>query len=154
MFKSRAHVDIVHVAYAGGGPANAAVIGGQVDITFGNISAVIPHIRTGRLKALGITSIKRSPAAPDIPTIAEQGLPDYDFSSWFGVLAPAGTSRSIIARLNSAIVTTVGLSEVKARLETDGTELVTCSPEEFEQYLKSEKEKWFRVLNEAGITPD
>jgi tripartite-type tricarboxylate transporter receptor subunit TctC len=154
LFKSRAHLDIVHVPYAGGGPANAAVIGGQVDLTFGNITAVLPHIRAGRLRALGITSVKRSSAAPDIPPIAEAGVPDYDFSSWFGILAPARTPRPIIDRLNAGFIRVVNLPEIKDRLGNDGTELATSSPEEFAAYLQSETRKWARVLKEAGIKAD
>jgi tripartite-type tricarboxylate transporter receptor subunit TctC len=154
LFKSRALLNIVHVPYAGGGPANAAVIGGQVDLTFGNISAVLPHIRAGRLRALGISSSKRSTAAPDIPSIAEAGVPDYDFSSWFGVLAPAGTPRHIVNRLNIEITQILKLPEIKNRLATDGTELVTDSPEEFSNYLKAEANRWARVIKDAGINAD
>ena len=154
LFKSQARLDIVHVPYGGGGPANTAVIGGQVDLSFANITAILPHVRAGRVKALGITSIKRSSAASDIPTIAEAGLAGYDFTSWFGVLAPAGTPRAIIGRLNVEIARILNLPEIKGRLATDGTELVTSTPGEYADYLKSESRKWAKVLNEAGIKPD
>ena len=154
LFKSQARLDIVHVPFGGGGPANTAVIGGQVDLSFANITAILPHVRAGRVKALGITSIKRSSAASDIPTIAEAGLAGYDFTSWFGVLAPAGTPRAIIGRLNVEIARILNLPEIKGRLATDGTELVTSTPGEFADYLKSESRKWAKVLKEAGIKPD
>ena len=154
LFKNLASVDIVHVPYKGGGPAVTDVVGGQVHMTFANLVAVLPQVRAGRLRALGITSAKRSQAAPEIPTIAESGLPGYDFTSWFGVLAPAGTPREVISRLNAEIVKILNSPEIKERLSKDGADLVAGSPEEFASYLKAETAKWARVIKAAGIRAD
>ena len=154
LFKNLAGVDIVHVPYKGGGPAVTDVIGGQVHMTFANLVAVLPQVRAGRLRALGITSAKRSQAAPEIPTIAEGGLPGYDFTSWFGVLAPADTPKEIISRLNTEIVKILNTPELKDRLSKDGADLIASTPEEFATYLRAETTKWARVIKAAGIRAD
>ncbi len=154
LFKNLAGVDIVHVPYKGGGPAVTDVVGGQVHMTFANLVAVLPQVRAGRLRALGITSAKRSQAAPEIPTIAESGLPGYDFTSWFGVLAPADTPKEIITKLNTEIVKILNTPELKDRLSKDGADLVAGTSEEFASYLKAETAKWARVIKAAGIRAD
>jgi tripartite-type tricarboxylate transporter receptor subunit TctC len=151
LFKVQTGTDIVHVPYKGGGPAIADVIGGQVDLAFGNLLAVLPQARAGTLRALGVTTAKRTPAAPDIPTIAEAGVPGYVFATWFGILAPAGTPRPIVAKLNREIVGILEAPEMKERLTKSGAEVTTSTPEAFALYLKSETAKWTKVLKDAGI---
>jgi tripartite-type tricarboxylate transporter receptor subunit TctC len=151
LFKVQTGTNIVHIPYKGGGPAITDVIGGQVDLAFGNLLAVLPHAKAGTLRALGVTTAKRSPAAPDIPTIAEAGVPGYDFAAWFGILTAAGTPRPIVAKLNSEIVRILESAETKERLTNSGAEVTTSTPDAFAGFLKSETVKWTKVLKEAGI---
>jgi tripartite-type tricarboxylate transporter receptor subunit TctC len=154
LFKQSAGVDILHVPYKGGGPAVTDVIGNHVDMTFANLLAVLPQAKAGQVRALGVTSAKRSSAAPDIPTIAESGLPGYEFTSWFGALAPAGTPPAIIKKLNIEIVRALKSPEISAQLSEQGADLIASSPEDFDSYLKSETTKWAKVIKAAGIKSD
>ena len=151
LFKETAGVDILHVPYKGGAPAVADVIGNHVDMTFANLVAVLPQAKSGQVRALAVTSAKRSSAAPDIPTIAEAGLPGYEFTSWFGVLAPAGTPPGIIKKLNTEIVSALRSPEISARLSAEGADLIAGTPEEFDSFLKAETLKWAKVIRAAGI---
>ena len=154
LFKQSAGVDILHVPYKGGGPAVADVIGDHVDMTFANLLAVLPQARAGLVRALAVTSAKRSSAAPDIPTIAEAGLPGYEFTSWFGALAPAGTPPGIVKKLNVAIVNALRSPEVSAQLSEQGADIIASSPEEFDSFLRSQTRKWQKVIKGAGIQPE
>ena len=151
LFKESAGVEIFHVPYKGGAPAVADVIGNHVDMTFANLVAVLPQAKAGQVRALAVTSAKRSSAAPDVPTIAESGLPGYEFSSWFGVLAPASTPPGIIKKLNAEIVKALRSPDITARLSAEGAELIAGTPEEFDTFLKSETAKWTKVIGAAGI---
>jgi len=151
LFKQSAGVDILHVPYKGGAPAVTDAIGGQVQMTFANLVAVLPQVKSGQLRALAVTSAKRSQAAPDVPTMAEAGLPGYEFTSWFGVLAPAGTPPAIVKKLNVEIVKVLKSPEISARLSKEGADLIASSPEEFAAYLKSETAKWSKLIKAAGI---
>lgn len=151
LFKLLSGTNIVHVPYQGGGPAVTALLGNQVQLTFANMVAVLPQVRAGKLRALGVTSAQRSPGAPDIPTIAESGLPGYDFSSWFGFFAPAGTPREIVARLNREIVATLKRDAISQKLTAQGADIVGSSAEEFSRYVAAETEKWGKVIRQAGI---
>jgi tripartite-type tricarboxylate transporter receptor subunit TctC len=115
------------------------------------VLTALPHIKSGKLRALAVTSPKRSAALPDVPTVAEAGLPGYDSTQWYGVLAPAGTQREIVARLHGAIARALRDEEVGRRLAADGAEPVGSSPEEFAAFIKSETEKWAKVARAAGI---
>ena len=152
MFKQIAGVNIVHIPYKGGGPAVQAVMGGQVQLAFANLVAVSPLVKSGQLRALAITSAKRSPTLPDVPTMAEAGLKDYQFSSWFGVLAPAGTPPAIIDKLNKEIVKTLKSPEVSKQLSAQGADLIASTPAEFKAYLAAETGKWHKVIGATGIT--
>ena len=154
LFKQSAGVDILHVPYKGGGPAVADVIGDHVDMTFANLLAVLPQARAGLVRALAVTSAKRSSAAPEIPTIAEAGLPGYEFTSWFGALAPAGTPLGIVKKLNVAIVNALRSPEVSAQLSEQGADIIASSPEEFDSFLRSQTRKWQKVIKAAGIQPE
>jgi tripartite-type tricarboxylate transporter receptor subunit TctC len=150
-FNLLAGVKMNHVSYKGGGPAVIAVIGGQVHVAFANLLAVLPHVQAGKLRGLGITSATRSSAAPNLPTIAESGLKGYDFTSWFGMLAPAGTPMDTVQKLNEGIVMVLKSPELKERLTRDGADIVASTALEFGAYMKSETAKWAKVIKEAGI---
>lgn len=151
LFKESAGVDILHVPYKGGAPAIADVLGHHVDMTFANLVAVLPQAKSGQVRALAVTGVKRSNAAKDIPTMAEAGLPGYEFASWFGVLAPPGTPPAMVKKLNMEIVKVLRSSDISARLSDEGAELIASSPETFDAYLKSETVKWGKVIKAAGI---
>jgi tripartite-type tricarboxylate transporter receptor subunit TctC len=150
MFKSMANVDIVHVPYKGSGPALADLIGGQVQLMFANMPGTLQHVQAGRLRVLAVTSDKRSPLLPDVPTIGESGVPGYRAATWFGVLAPAGTPARIIARLNAEFAKAIRAPELAEHLKSEGAEVVGGSPEEFRQFLKTEIEEWGKVVRASG----
>ena len=151
LFNYLGNVDIVAVQYKGGGPSLLAALGGEVGITFPNISEAIPHAKTGRLVVLGVGSAKRSPALPEVPTIAEAGLPGYEFVTWHGVLAPKGTSAAIVSLLNAKLKETLTAPEQQRLFEQMGFEIVASTPEEFAAHLKRESEKWGKVIKERHI---
>jgi tripartite-type tricarboxylate transporter receptor subunit TctC len=146
-----AGIDMVHIPYKGTAPGVVDVLAGQVLVMAPNVLTALPHIKSGKLRALAVTSPKRSAALPDVPTVAEAGLPGYDSTQWYGVLAPAGTQREIVARLHGAIARALRDEEVGRRLAADGAEPVGSSPEEFAAFIKSETEKWAKVARAAGI---
>jgi tripartite-type tricarboxylate transporter receptor subunit TctC len=154
LFKTMAGIDMLHVPYKGSAPALTDLIGGQVNLMFDNLPSSLPHIKAGKLRALAVTSGKRSPALPDVPTIAEAGLPGFEASSWFGVFAPAGTPKEIITRLNMEIVKALTSPELKERLAAQGAEAVGNSPEQFAAHIRSETAKWAKVVKASGATVD
>ena len=151
LFKQLAHVDITHVPYKGGAPAITDVLGGQVQMTFANFSAVLPHVRSGALKPLGITTAKRSAILPDVPTIAESGVPGYEFTSWFGFFFPAGVPAPILDQVSRDIVGVLRTPSIKERLTADGADVVGNSPQEFAKFVDSELEKWAAVVKSSGL---
>jgi tripartite-type tricarboxylate transporter receptor subunit TctC len=152
LFKSVTHVRIVHVPYRGAPPALTDLMSGQVQSMFGTMLASVPHIRNGRLRAIAVTGPKRSIAVPEVPTFAESGLPDYDASSWNGILVPSGTSRAIVDRLNAEIVRIMHTPGVLDRIAADGPVAITGTPEQFTGFIKSEQAKWSPVVRTANIT--
>ena len=154
LFKSMAGINLVHVPYKGVGLAMNDLIGGQIQLIFSNLLSSLPHVRAGRLRALGVTTTKRSPAIPELPTIAEEGLRGYEATNWFGLLAPAGTPMQVITKLNAVIVKVLHLPEVKNRLSSQGAEPVGNAPEAFAAHIKSEIARWKTVITQAGITAD
>jgi tripartite-type tricarboxylate transporter receptor subunit TctC len=154
LFKSMAGVDMLHVPYKGSGPAVSDLIGGQVNMMFDNMPSSLPHVKAGRLRAIAVTSAKRSPAAPDVPTIAESGVPGYEAVAWFGVLAPAGTPPAIVNKLNAEIVKVLKSPDVAQRLASQGAEPVSNTPEEFSAYIKTEMVKWAKVIKASGAQVD
>jgi tripartite-type tricarboxylate transporter receptor subunit TctC len=145
---------MLHVPYRGGGESIIALVAGHVSVTVASMLGTMPHVRSGKLRALGVTSSKRVANAPDVPTVAEAGVPGYESLQWYGLLAPAGTPKEIIARLNREAVAVLRSPEIAARLANDGTEIVAGTPEEFGAYLRSETEKWAKVVKAAGIKPE
>jgi tripartite-type tricarboxylate transporter receptor subunit TctC len=151
LFRTSAGVDVIHVPYKGGGPALADVLAGQVQALFSIALAAAPQIKAGRVKALAITSLRRSPVSPDLPTVAESGLPGFEVVGWFGWLAPAATPKPIIDRLHGEIVRTLRLPDVRDRLLSQSTEPVGNTPQEFAAFMKSEHAKWGRLIRAANI---
>lgn len=154
LFKSMTKTYMLHIPYKGSAPVVADLIAGQVDLMFDNMPNVIGHVRAGRMKALAVSTPQRSPLAPEIPTVAEAGVPGYEQQVWFGVLAPAGTPRDIIARLNTEIVRILNSREVKERFGKQGVEVRTTSPDEFGVFLRSEVTRWAKVIKDSGIKAD
>jgi len=154
LFKYMTGVDMVHVPYKGGGPAVIALISGQVQLNFATIPSVLPHVRSEKLRAVAVTTIKRSPAAPQVPTIAESGVPGYDHGPWNGMLAPAKTPQAIIAKLNAEVAKIVHLPETAGALLHDGAEPVGNTSEEFAAVIRTETAKWAKVIKAAGIKAD
>lgn len=151
LFGSMTKAQILHVPYKGTGPAVTALLSGEVQFTFSPIPSVLPHVRNGRLKALGIGNLQRIPSLPEFPTIAESGLPGYEAYAWGGMIGPAGMPRDIVQRLNKEIVATLHLKEVADRMLAEGTVPAPSTPEEFTAYIKSELKKWGDVVKMAGI---
>jgi tripartite-type tricarboxylate transporter receptor subunit TctC len=151
LLSSTAGIKLTHVPYKGSGAALPALIGGEVKLGFGPLLPAIPHVKAGRLKGLGVTALKRSPAAPEIATIAEQGLPGYEVNSWYGVFVPAATPKPVAARLNREIVRVTALPEVRERLSKDGVEAAGSTPEALRNIVQAEKKLWTRVIREAHI---
>lgn len=152
LFKSMAGIDMLHVPYKGSSPAVTDLIAGQTQLMFD--SSVVPHVRSGKLRALGVTSAKRSSALPDVPTIAEAGLPGYEATAWFGVLAPAGTPQDIVARLNTELNAALRDPAVTSWMKAQGFEVMGGSPASFAEHITKETTKWARVVAASGATAD
>jgi tripartite-type tricarboxylate transporter receptor subunit TctC len=142
------------ITYKGAGPAVIDLMGGQVDMMFTNIPATLQNIRANKLKALGVTSAKRNQTLPLVPTIAESGLPGYEFSAWYGMLAPAGTPKDIIEKINIDIVSILKNPEVVAKLNGQGTEVVGGDSEALKAVIKSDLVKYSKLISEIGLTPE
>jgi len=153
-FKMLTGTDMLHIPYKGSAPSVADVIGGQVNMLFDNVPNVIQQVKAGRLKPLAVTSTKRSFQAPEVPTMQEAGVPDYEVNVWFGLLTTAGTPPDVVAKLNAETVRVLNLPEVRERFRTLGVEVIASSPEQFAQHLKSEIVKWGKVVQEAKIRVD
>ena len=151
LFMSQAGINVVHIPYKGGGPAMADVIAGQAQIVLPSLIQTMPYIKSGRLKCIATTGAKRSPAVPDIPTVAESGLPGYEAHNWWGMLAPAGTPAAVISRLYGALTEVIDSPETSKRFGTEGAEAVHMSPQEFGRFISSELAKWAKVAREVGI---
>lgn len=154
LFKSMTHVKMVHVPYKGNGAAIADLIGGQVPLCFCTLPSVFSHVKAGRLRPLAVTVAKRTPFAPEIPTIAESGLPGYEMSQWYGLLAPAGVPGSAIDRLNAEVAKALTQADVRTRFAAEGAEPVSSTPQEFGRFYKAEIAKWTGVVQKAGIRRD
>ncbi len=150
LFNTLAGVKLVHVPYKGAAPALADLLGGQVQLMFSTMPPALPHVKEGKLRGLAVTSLKRSPAAPELPTIDEAALPGFEANTWHGVVAPAGTPADIIERLNREIVAILHEREMVERLSAQGAEPVGSTPAEFAAYIRSETLKWAKVVRESG----
>jgi len=154
LFKLQSGLDIVHIPFKGGGPAMMDVIAGNTQIAIGSLIQTLPHIRSGRLKPLGVGSAKRVPVLPDVPTISEAGVPGYEATNWWGVVVPAGTPRPVIDRLHQELTVILATAETRKRFETEGGEAAQMSSEEFGRFISAEIVKWAKVVKEAGIKPE
>ena len=154
LFKSMAGIDMQHIPYKGAAPATSDLIAGQVSLMFDNLASATPLIKSGKLRALAVTTLKRTPFFPDLPTISESGLPGFDLSTWFGVFVPAGTPPEIVARLNAELVRILKTPEMRERMASLGAEPVGNTSAEFLAYIKSEIPKYARVIRDSGARVD
>jgi len=154
LFAAMAGIDLVHVPYKGGGPAMTALLGGEVQLYFAPMPSALPLVRAGRLKALAVTSRKRSPVAPELPSMAEAGLKDYDESTWNGIFAPARTPASIISKLSAELEAILKTPAMRERLAAEGAEPAWTRPEELAAIVRREVAKWAKVISQAGIQPE
>jgi tripartite-type tricarboxylate transporter receptor subunit TctC len=150
LLKLQTKIDIVHVPYKGTGPALTDLLGGQINMMVSTFASALPHVKSGRMRALGVTTVKRSPAAPDVPTLIEGGVAGYDYSTWYGLLAPAGTPKPIIEMLNASNRKVLARDDIKQKLESQGVDPIVNTPAEFSTYMKSETEKWGKVVKATG----
>ena len=153
LFKALAKIDIVHVPYKGSGQMMSDLLSGQVQIAFDQIASSIAHVKSGRLRALGITTAKRSSLLPDMPTIAEAGVPGYEATSWNGFAVPTGTPKAVINRLQQETLKAVSIPEVKERMYVLGIETIASTPEQFAAHIKAERDKWVPLLKKIGVKP-
>jgi len=140
-----------HVPYKGSGPSFTDLVGGQVDFTMDSLVQALPHIRSGRLKVLAVLGAKRTPVLPNVPTVAESGVPGYDFTNWFGFVAPAQTPKAVIAKLHTDISAVLAQSDMRAQLEKMGTEVIASTPEQFTEQIAADTKKWAKIVKERNI---
>ena len=153
LFKQVAGVDILHIPYKGVQPAMVDVISGQVAINFPSILSAMPHVRSGRVRSLAVTGAKRTRAAPDLPTMQEAGVKNYESMTWYALVAPAGTPQDIVAKLSAEVAAILKHPETNERLAREGADPVGSTPQEFGRFMQSEIEKWRKVIRAAGIQP-
>jgi tripartite-type tricarboxylate transporter receptor subunit TctC len=154
LFKTLAGIDIVHVPYKGGAPAMQDLLGGQVQFMFDNLANSTAQLKAGKLKAFAVTTAKRSALAPELPTMAEAGVPGFDISTWYGIMAPAGTPPDVVKKLNAEIVRFLGSDEAKEKLKAQGAEPAPMSPEQFDQFIRAEWTKYAKIVKDSGAKVD
>jgi tripartite-type tricarboxylate transporter receptor subunit TctC len=154
LFKAEAAIDIVHVPYKGGGPALQDVIAGHVQMMFATASSVVPQIREGKVRALGVATLKRTAVLPELPTMDELGLKNFDATTWHGLVAPARTPPDVIARLNQALTATLADAEIKHALGDLGVDIIGGTPNDFAAYIRSEIPKWTAIIKASGAKLD
>src|SRR4051812_15084863 len=151
LFESLAGVRLLHVPYKGSAPAVVDMLGGQVQVMFDNAPNVMPQVRAGKLRALAQSGATRSPVAPDLPTVAEAGVPGYEVTVWFGLVAPAGTPREIVAKLNAEVLKILAMPDVRERFLAQGVEPLGSTPDEFATHIRAQMDKWAKVVKDAGV---
>jgi len=154
MLKTMAGIDVMHIPYKGGAPAETDLIGGRVTFMFASLPAALARVRAGQVRAIGVTSTKRVDAAPDIPTLAESGLPGFEVSSWYGVAGPAGMPRDVVMRLNTEVNKALSAAQMKDRMVQLGVEGSPGTPEQFAEFLRKDTTRWAKVIKESGAKPD
>jgi len=151
LFKTLAGVKLVHVPYKGSAPAVVDLLSGQVQVMFDNAPNVMPQVRAGKLRALAQSGAKRSAVAPDLPTVAEAGVPGYEVTVWFGLVAPAGTPREIVTKLNGEVLRILAMPDVRERFLALGVEPLGSTPTEFATHIRVQMDKWAKVVKDAGV---
>jgi tripartite-type tricarboxylate transporter receptor subunit TctC len=154
LFQATVKVKLAHVAYKGTGAGLISVVAGETDLMFSNMLGVAPFMVAGRLRPVAVTTLNRSTLFPDVPTFSESGLPGFETVTYYGVFAPAGTPADIVVQLNTALVKGLNAPDTRKRLEADGSELRTSTPEEFARVIKADTEKWTKLIRAAGIKPE
>ncbi|QIL83473.1 tripartite tricarboxylate transporter substrate binding protein [Diaphorobacter sp. HDW4A] len=154
LFKMMAKVDMVHVPYKGSAPAVTDLLGNQIAIMFDNMPSAISHVRAGKLRPIAVTTAKRSPELPDVPTIAEAGVPGYEATSWFGLFTTAGTPKPVVDKLSAALAKSLAAPAVRNKIKEQGGEVVSETPEQFAAFIKTEADKWAKVVKASGATAD
>ena len=154
MLKMLAKINLTHIPYKGVGPAQIDLLAGQIQLVFGGVPSTAPQIRSGRLRGLGVTGAQRVASFPDLPTIAESGVPGYESTMWYGVLAPAGTSQAVVMKLHAAVNRALRMPDLGERLRADGSEPSGMLPDEFSAFIKSELARWAPVIRASGAKPD
>jgi tripartite-type tricarboxylate transporter receptor subunit TctC len=152
--KLDAAISMVHVPYKGSGPAHLDLMGGQIQVMFDNLVALMPHFKSGKLRPIAVSTLKRSPQLPDVPTLSESGVKGFEAVAWFGMVAPPGTPKDVINKLNAEVVKALNTPELRQRLTDGGSEVIGNSPEEADRFLKSEIIKWGKVVKAAKITAE
>jgi tripartite-type tricarboxylate transporter receptor subunit TctC len=152
--KLDAGINMVHVPYKGSGPAHLDLMGGQIQMMFDNLVALMPHFKSGKLRPVAVTTMKRHPQLPDVPTLSESGVKGFEAVAWFGMVAPPGTPKEVINKLNTEVVKALNTPELRQRLTDGGSEVIGNSPEEADKFLKSEIVKWGKVVKAAKITAE
>ena len=151
LFKAMSNTFVVHIPFRGSGPAQAAMLAGEIQMMFDNLPPQLPHIKSGKVRALAVTSLKRSPVVPDLPTLDEAGLKGYEVTAWFGLVAPAATPKPVVARLNEVLNKTTQDPQVKQALESNGATVIQGTPEGFRDYVKAQTVMWAPVVKRANI---
>jgi tripartite-type tricarboxylate transporter receptor subunit TctC len=154
LFRSMAGIEVVHVPYKGGAASSADLVAGQVQFVITNLPEQVSYVRAGRTRALGVSTSKRSPQFPDVPTIAESGLPGYEVTVWYGICGPAGMARALVDKINGDLARAVASPETAKRLGDAGIEPAPGSPEQFTDFVRGELAKWSKVIKDAGVTAD
>ncbi len=154
LFRNAAGINILHVPYKSAGQATSALLSGETQILLTNMASVLPHVKSGRIRALGVSSPKRSPLAPDLPTLAEAGIPGFEYATWYGMLVPAGTPKSVIGRLHAGIANAINAQPVKERFTAQGLHVYGSTPAEFETYLNAELAKWAQLVRHTNLRAD
>jgi len=154
MLKTMAGIDVMHIPYKGGAPAETDLIGGRVTFMFASLPAALARVKAGQVRAIAVTSTKRVEAAPDIPTLAESGLPGFEVSSWYGVAGPANMPRDVVVRLNAAVNQALSAAQMKERMTQLGVEGTPATPEQFGDFIRQDTARWAKVIKESGAKPD
>jgi tripartite-type tricarboxylate transporter receptor subunit TctC len=154
LLNKSAGINLVHIPYKGAAPALMDVVAGNAHLYFTSAMSAQPFIPVGRLRMVAVASAKRSPSLPNVPTVAEAGFPDFDVSSWWGLVAPSGTPREVITRLHGEIHRVIGLQETRAKIAEQGADIVTNTPDQFAAYIKAETAKWAKLIREVGVKPE
>ena len=154
LIKTMAGIDVVHIPYKGSPPALTDLLAGQVSAAFDNVLSSAPHVKAGKLRAIAVSTSKRSSAMPEVPTVAESGLPGFEVAVWQGILAPAGTPKSTVDALHAAVITALARPDMKVRMAANGTEIIGSSPAEFAAFIKSDIVKWAKVVKNSGARVD